>query len=50
LQKCISNWGNSDKAYFSKIKDTLANFVGAKQLGIFGNAYWGHPGTSYRRN
>jgi hydrogenase large subunit len=43
LQKCISNWANNDTAYFKAVKDKLSNFVCAGQLGIFGNAYWGHP-------
>jgi hydrogenase large subunit len=43
LQKCMSGWKNNSKAYFKKIQDTLKSFVAAGQLGIFGNAYWGHP-------
>jgi hydrogenase large subunit len=43
LQKCMSTWENNSTAYFQSVKDTLANFVSAGQLGIFGNAYWGHP-------
>ena len=43
LQKCMSTWENNSPAYFQGIKDTLANFVSGGQLGIFGNAYWGHP-------
>ena len=43
LQKCMSTWENNSPTYFQGIKDTLATFVSAGQLGIFGNAYWGHP-------
>ena len=43
LQKCMSEWGNNSPAYFATIKSTLATFVASGQLGIFGNAYWGHP-------
>ncbi len=43
LQKCMSDWGNNSEGYFKTKQSTLANFVSAGQLGIFGNAYWGHP-------
>jgi hydrogenase large subunit len=44
LQKTISpNWPNSSAAYFSGVQSTLRNFVNSGQLGIFQNAYWGHP-------
>lgn len=43
LQKCLSSWGKNSPGYFSDVKTRLSNFVGAGQLGIFGNAYWGHP-------
>ena len=43
LQKCMSTWGNNSTAYFQGVKDTLSNLVSSNQLGIFGNAYWGHP-------
>jgi hydrogenase large subunit len=44
LQKCMSDWGNNSEGYFKDIKTALSNFVNSGQLGIFGNAYWGHPG------
>jgi hydrogenase large subunit len=43
LQKCLSKWHNNSTAYFAKVKSTLSKFVSAGQLGIFNNAYWGHP-------
>ena len=43
LQKCLSKWPKNSTGYFKEIKSTLSKFVGAGQLGIFNNAYWGHP-------
>ncbi len=44
LQKSISpNWPNSSATYFAGVQSTLQNFVASGQLGIFQNAYWGHP-------
>jgi hydrogenase large subunit len=43
LQKCLSAWPNSSAAYFTGVKNKLASFVQAGQLGIFANGYWGHP-------
>lgn len=42
LQKCMSTWEKNTKDYFQGVKDTLTNLVSSGQLGIFGNAYWGH--------
>ncbi len=44
LQKSISpSWPNSSPTYFAGVQSTLKNFVDSGQLGIFQNAYWGHP-------
>ena len=43
LQKCLSDWHNNSPGYFRDVKAKLAKFVAGGQLGIFGNAYWGHP-------
>jgi hydrogenase large subunit len=44
LQQSISpSWPNSSAAYFSEVQNTLKGFVNSGQLGIFQNAYWGHP-------
>jgi len=44
LQKQISPaWQNSSTDYFAGVQATLKRFVESGQLGIFQNAYWGHP-------
>jgi hydrogenase large subunit len=43
LASSISNWpGNSVQA-LTAVKEKLAGFVKAGQLGPFANGYWGHP-------
>jgi len=42
-QKVSPSWPNSTPGYFSDVAATLKKFVGSGQLGIFQNAYWGHP-------
>lgn len=43
LASSISNWpGNSVQA-LTAVKEKLAAFVAAGQLGPFANGYWGHP-------
>ena len=43
LAQSISNWPNSSPAYFQQVRQRVQTFVDSGQLGIFGNAYWGHP-------
>ena len=43
LQCSISDWHNNSTDYFASIQQKLKAFVESGQLGIFGNAYWGHP-------
>lgn len=43
LAQSISDWPKSSTDYFSAVKNKLASFVQSGQLGIFDNAYWGHP-------
>ncbi|MBU0491762.1 MAG: nickel-dependent hydrogenase large subunit [Chloroflexi bacterium] len=43
LAQSISDWPNSSPAYFGQIKSRLQTFVDSGQLGLFANAYWGHP-------
>ncbi len=43
LAQSISNYPKSSPGYFADTKKTLKNFVEGGQLGIFANAYWGHP-------
>ncbi len=43
LARSLSDWPNSSPAYFQAVRDRLQAFVESGQLGIFANAYWGHP-------
>jgi hydrogenase large subunit len=43
LAQSISNWPKSSPGYFADVQKRVQNFVDAGQLGIFANAYWGHP-------
>ncbi|MDR0246809.1 MAG: nickel-dependent hydrogenase large subunit [Burkholderiales bacterium] len=43
LQQSISTWRNSSPGYFREVQSRLQKFVESGQLGIFSNAYWGHP-------
>ena len=43
LAQSISNYSKSSPGYFSDVQKKLKNFVEGGQLGIFSNAYWGHP-------
>ena len=43
LAQSISDWPKSSTDYFRTIKEKLESFVASGQLGIFANAYWGHP-------
>ncbi len=43
LQQSISSWRNSSPGYFRDVQNRLKKFVESGQLGIFANAYWGHP-------
>ena len=43
LQQSLSKWPNNSTAYFAEVQAKLKNFVAGGQLGIFANAYWGHP-------
>jgi hydrogenase large subunit len=42
-QKVSPDWPTSSPGYFREIQATVKKFVESKQLGIFANAYWGHP-------
>lgn len=42
-QKVSPEWDKSSKGYFADIAKTLKAFANSGQLGIFQNAYWGHP-------
>jgi len=43
LAQSISDWHNSSAGYFKTVQDKLKEFVERGQLGLFANAYWGHP-------
>ncbi len=43
LAQSISNWHNSSETYFKGVQDRVKAFVASGQLGLFANAYWGHP-------
>ena len=43
LAQSVSDWPNSSAAYFKGVQDRVKKFVASGQLGIFANAYWGHP-------
>ena len=42
-QSVSPSWPTSTPGYFSDVAATLKKFVESGQLGIFQNAYWGHP-------
>ena len=44
LAQAVSpRWPKSSEGYFRDMKKKLQTFVEGGQLGIFANAYWGHP-------
>ena len=43
IQQSISPWANSSPAYYADIQSKVQAIVNSGQLGIFSNAYWGHP-------
>ena len=44
LAQSISSWPKSSPGYFGDIQKRVQGLVDSGQLGIFANAYWGHPG------
>lgn len=44
IQQRISNHPLSSPAYFADVQSKVKAIVDSGQLGIFSNAYWGHPG------
>ena len=44
LAQSISNYARSSPGYFTEVQDRVKKLVESGQLGIFANAYWGHPG------
>jgi len=43
LAQSISPYARSSPGYFADVQARLKNLVESGQLGIFANAYWGHP-------
>jgi hydrogenase large subunit len=43
LAQSISSYPKSSPGYFADMQKRLKNFVEGGQLGIFAQAYWGHP-------
>lgn len=43
IAQSISNWPKSSPKYFRDVQNRIKAFVDSGQLGIFANAYWGHP-------
>jgi hydrogenase large subunit len=43
LAQSLSNYPRASRGYFSDMQTKLRGFVEGGQLGIFGQAYWGHP-------
>jgi len=43
LAQSLGSWPRSSPGYFADMKKKLQAFVDSGQLGIFANAYWGHP-------
>jgi hydrogenase large subunit len=43
IAQSISSWPKSSPKYFSDVQNRIKTFVESGQLGIFANAYWGHP-------
>jgi len=44
LAQSISDYPRSSPGYFSDVQKKVKRLVESGQLGIFANAYWGHPG------
>jgi Ni,Fe-hydrogenase I large subunit len=43
LAQSLSNYARSSPGHFADVQKTFKSFVDSGQLGIFANAYWGHP-------
>jgi hydrogenase large subunit len=43
LGESLSPWPRNSRREMEAVKEKLAGFVAAGQLGIFANGYWGHP-------
>ncbi|MEP6884843.1 MAG: nickel-dependent hydrogenase large subunit [Gammaproteobacteria bacterium] len=44
LAQSLSSYPRSSPGYFAEVQNRVKKLVESGQLGIFANAYWGHPG------
>jgi hydrogenase large subunit len=44
LAQSVSSYPRSSPGYFADVQERIKKLVESGQLGIFANAYWGHPG------
>ncbi|MGZ5424063.1 MAG: nickel-dependent hydrogenase large subunit, partial [Candidatus Aminicenantales bacterium] len=43
VARSLSSWPKNSEGYFRTVQDKVRALVSSGQLGIFANAYWGHP-------
>jgi len=43
IAQSLSSWPRNSAAYFKTVQDRVRALAASGQLGIFANAYWGHP-------
>ena len=43
IAQSLSSWPKNSEGYFRDVQNRLKGFAASGQLGIFANAYWGHP-------
>lgn len=43
IAQSISPWPKNSATYLKEVQNKIKSFVESGQLGIFANAYWGHP-------
>jgi len=43
LAKSLSPWPKNSEGYFKAVQAKIRGLVASGQLGVFANAYWGHP-------
>jgi hydrogenase large subunit len=43
IAQSISKWPKNSATYFKEVQNRVKRLVESGQLGIFANAYWGHP-------
>jgi hydrogenase large subunit len=43
IAQSLSDWPKSSASYFRSVQTRIKTFVETGRLGIFANAYWGHP-------